>query len=71
MRLYVGLIINEVITGSPRDFPVRGFENLEGKMSNENPELEDLVRTCLDPDPNGRPAASDATDILERVRCAA
>jgi hypothetical protein len=39
-------------------------------MSHENPELGDLVRTYLDPDPNGRPAASDATDILERVRCA-
>ena len=65
-----GLVINEVITGSPRDFPVRRFEDLSGKMSHENPELEDLVRTCLDPDPNGRPAASDATDILERVRCA-
>ena len=70
--MYVGLIINEVITGSPRDLPVlKGFEDLNGKMSNENPELEDLVRTCLDPDPNGRPAASDATDILEKVRCAA
>ncbi len=66
-----GLIINEVITGVPPHRPTYKFEDLSTKMSNENPELEDLVRTCLDPDPKGRPAASDATDILERVRCAA
>ena len=48
MRLYVDLIINGGYRGISARFP-SPFEDLSPKISNENPELEDLVRTCLDP----------------------